>query len=454
MVETSIGIDDIAVYVPHLYLNLNGEFTESRKVDPRKLASLGVSKMGVPDSHEDSVTMAANAALKLIKKNNLSPEEIGRIHVGTETQVDHSKPVGSYVLGCLEKDLGEGSLRHCLVPGDAIFACLGASGALLDTLNWIRAGANDGKAGIVIATDIAKYETHSSGEYTQGAGAVAMLVRENPTLLSIERPVGVCTKDERDFFKPLHRTTPVVDGKYSNRCYLDTMKSAFVDYRAKALRAGLVKLANGEALTDHIEHLAFHQPYPKMTVYAAAFLFRHEWRGLPRWQQIVRQIGYEPGKEHFQTDDEFWTADDQWRRRFTEETDQFKEAFNSKVQSSQEASRIVGNIYTGSMYLGFASMLEYGEHGPFDSVGFGSYGSGCGALAFRGTLQHDHSSVAGSLGLRSMLEQRREVSLEQYGALHEGKANGSIVKPHDEFALVGIGKEGCEEGLRFYEFVK
>ena len=44
---------------------------------------------------------------------------------------------------------------------------------------------NNGKSAIVIVSDIAKYDIGSAGEYTQGAGAVAILIKDNPRLLAL-----------------------------------------------------------------------------------------------------------------------------------------------------------------------------------------------------------------------------------------------------------------------------
>ena len=56
--------------------------------------------------------------------------------------------------------------------------------------NWIRSEENDGKYAIVIVSDIAKYDIGSSGEYTQGAGAIAMLVKDNPRLVVFDPKVA------------------------------------------------------------------------------------------------------------------------------------------------------------------------------------------------------------------------------------------------------------------------
>ncbi|MGV2442363.1 hydroxymethylglutaryl-CoA synthase, partial [Bacillus atrophaeus ATCC 9372] len=48
---------------------------------------------------------------------------------------------------------------------------------------------------LVIASDIARYDLDSSGEPTQGCGAVALLIAANPRLVEIEPLSGLHTED-------------------------------------------------------------------------------------------------------------------------------------------------------------------------------------------------------------------------------------------------------------------
>ena len=51
--------------------------------------------------------------------------------------------------------------------------------ALYDNTNWIRAGESEDKHALVVVSDIAKYDLGSSGEMTQGGGAIAMLLNDD-----------------------------------------------------------------------------------------------------------------------------------------------------------------------------------------------------------------------------------------------------------------------------------
>ena len=67
-------------------------------------------------------------------------------------------------------------------------------------IDWIKKSNSDRKA-IVIASDVAKYELASTGEYTQGAGAVAMFISSNPSII-LNETFGISMEHVGDFFKP------------------------------------------------------------------------------------------------------------------------------------------------------------------------------------------------------------------------------------------------------------
>jgi hydroxymethylglutaryl-CoA synthase len=461
-----VGIDDIAIYVPKLYVDFK-DFAEARGISPAKLEyGIGVKKMAMVDTNQDPATMAANACLKLMQKNDLNPQDIGRLYVATESGLDESKAMNSYVIGMLEQIYGNGAFEHC--GGiECKFACVSGSYALYDNSNWIRAAENDGKAAIVVVSDVAKYDIGSSGEYTQGAGAVAMLVKESPHILAFDQKVtSTVIKNEHDFFRPFGRETPLVNGQYSNLLYLIQVKKAMLMYKAKALEIGLFKIGPNESFIDHIDYVALHLPYAKMGKNALAFLLRHEWRNLPKWADIIKQIGMEEPKpknnagtiESILTDIEFMEKDEIFRKKFME-TPQYKEVFEAKLASSLQASEMIGNLYTGSLYMGFRSELEFEHRKGKDlvgkRVGFASYGSGSSAMVFSGVIQPEYIEVVKDMELEREIGERRKITMEEYENLHrrEKGINEHIISPHKEFVLVRVGKSGTTEGFREYTFV-
>jgi len=461
-----VGIDDLAIYIPKLYIDYK-DFAEGRGIDPRKLEyGIGVKKMALVDTNQDPASMAANACLKLMQKNHLHPEDIGRMYVATESGLDESKAMNSFVIGMLEQVYGESSFEHA--GGiECKFACVSGSYALYDNTNWIRADENNGKAAIVIVSDIAKYDIGSAGEYTQGAGAVAMLIKENPRLLAFDQKVtSTIISNEYDFYRPCGKDTPVVNGTYSNLLYLIQVRKAFDSYKEKAIRTGLIRLKDGESITDHIDLFSVHLPYRRMGEKALAYLLRHEWRYLPRWNKVIKEMGLQETVpkdprgtiESILADTEFMKADERFRRAFMQ-TSFYNEVFEKKMASSLEASTIIGNLYTASMYMGFRSLLEFeykkGTDLESKRVGFGSYGSGSSAMVFTGVIQSEYKEIVEGMNLEEEIGPRKKISINEYERLRGNERNfdTSLLPVHNEFVLVKIGGTTADKaGFREYNF--
>ena len=100
---SEVGIDDIALHFPRLYFAMQ-DFAEFRGADYGKLSKgLGLEAMAIPDVHEDTATMGANAVSRLIDRNSLDPSSIGRIYLGTESALDGAKPTATYIMDMLEQ---------------------------------------------------------------------------------------------------------------------------------------------------------------------------------------------------------------------------------------------------------------------------------------------------------------------------------------------------------------
>ncbi len=459
------GIDDIAIYIPRLYIDAS-DFAQARGIDPAKLVKgLGISKMAMVDTNQDPACLAANACLKIMQKNKLSPEEIGRLYVSTESAFDESKAMNSYVIGMLEQVYGSGSFEHC-GGVETKFACVSGSYALYDNTNWIRAGEAEGKHALVVVSDIAKYDLGSSGEATQGAGAVAMLLNDTPRLLAFDPKVtSTSIKDDYDFYRPFGKETPIVHGQYSNLLYFIQVRKALEAYKNKVISTGLFEIGEGETILDYIDYLNMHLPYSNMGKKALAYLVRHEWRTLPRWKPLIEKIGLpEPLPkdprgtiESVLGDQEFLEKDHEFTKRFTN-TDEFMEVYESKLASSLIASKMIGNLYTASLYLGFRSSLEFEYQKGIDlagkRVGFGSYGSGSSAMVFSGIIQPEYEKVVKDMNLETELGPRKKLSLEEYEKLHESKltTDQAFLSLKKEFVLAEIETKPESIGQRRYVY--
>lgn len=241
---------------------------------------------------------------------------------------------------------------------------------------------------LVIAADIARYGLATPGEVTQGAGAVAMLISANPRVLALEDTNVSYTKDVMDFWRPLYATEAHVDGKYSTNVYIEFFLQCWQRYQQ----------ITGHQLADFTA-LTFHLPFTKMGKKALEGLLQ---------------------------DDQCVVANH----------------LRSQLTASQAYSRKVGNLYTGSLYLGLMSLLQNGTINSGDRIGLFSYGSGAEGEFYTGIVQPQFkqslNDVAGDLATR------QQVSVEQYEqefdaqlGLNSTDVNFDLSNDHETFVLTG-----------------
>ena len=362
------GVSDIAIYVPNYYLP-HEELAKARGIPKEKYhIGLGNNSMAIIPNWEDAVTMGANAAQLLLERNNIDPDEIRQLVVSTESGVDHSKPVASFVQGLL--NIG----TRCRVY-EIKHACYGGTAGLIDSIEWISRHTNSEPKGIVIMTDIAKYGFGTLGEPTQGAGALALLVENNPRLFTLDTLLnGIFSKNVFDFWRPTGHRVPIVDGKYSIDCYLMALEGSVSHFRENH------GLKEGELL-DSLDYLIYHMPFTKMAHKAHKHLVEFEYKDAgPEEQEKI-----------------------------------FNESFNRMVIPSLKGVQEVGNIYTGSVYMGLVSLLEAErEKAEGKKIGLFSYGSGCGAEFFLCHINTGIDRIVESFGFKEQLESRKRLTFEQY----------------------------------------
>ena len=508
MNQSPVGIDDIAVHFPRLFLPMQ-TFADLRGADYSKLSrGLGLEAMSVPDVHEDPATMAANAVARLIDRNGLDPRDIGRLYLGTESALDGAKPTATYILDMLTQRYSEEYGPDCFSRCDAVdltFACIGAVDALHNTLDWVARGADEDRIGIVAFSDNAKYERKSSGEYTQGAGGGAMIVRKNPRLMAIEPWFGVSTRPVHDFYKPrrdvpvrhlltdllalaqesgatvpdgivetmlstlkdrddrlfdaetltIHKDTPLFDGPFSNRCYREAVKGAFAHFQEQAVAAGRLDPKEDPVLTDQWARIVLHLPYAFQGKRMFPDIFRHDQYRLPSFDAVREQVGDFPNRDDFADDDAYEVARESYRRRLSK-TEAYRSFAEQKIERGQRASSLVGNQYTGSLFLALMSTLEAdlseGNALAGERLGLCGYGSGAKAKVFEATVQPGWEAIVSRFQLFARLEQRTAIDGAQYERLHRLSEGSSVVAPEREFVLAEV-KHGEAEGERVYRWV-
>ncbi len=444
---TSVGIDAVALWTGKLKLDLAETFAPAQGEDPEKYTKgLGLYESSFPDAHEDIVTMGANAAYHLMTRNDIELDEIGRIDVATESAFDHSKPVSTYIAGCLEQ-VFEGDLHHAN-KGERKFACVSGTQSIDDAYNWIRADRHRGRAALVIATDTALYARGDPGEATQGAGAVAMLIAEDPRIIELSTEQGFGSADETDFLKP-NQQFPSVDGKRSVQVYLARMREALEDFESVA----------GRTHPADYRFVPFHTPFPGMVRKAALLGYRHTIRGTEIEERLEDEIGRQPRVEDFAGHDEYEDAIRSYMDAL-KDTDAYRSWFTDTIEPTLGIARHVGNWYTGSVHIARISALRHAAENDEELVGdkmlVGSYGSGAQAEIHAETIQDGWRDSVGDLNIKDQLDRRYDVSYAEYERVHDAHnydkdAEGEdFTTPADEFVFEGWGRMG----QRKYTFVE
>ena len=319
----NIGIDKIGFATANYVLKLEN-LAEARNIDPEKLSKgLLLKEISVAPVTEDIVTMGASAAASILTEED--KQAIDMVIVASESGIDQSKASAVFIHGLL-------GIQPFARSFEMKEACYSATAAL-DYAKLHVEKHPDSKV-LVIASDIAKYGIGTPGEPTQGAGSIAMLITSHPRILAFNEDNVAQTRDIMDFWRPNYSTTPFVNGMYSTQQYLDSLKTTWAEY----LRRNQVSLRDFAAV-------CFHLPYPKLALKGMKKIMD---KSLPIEQQEQLQVN-----------------------------------FDQSILYSQK----VGNIYTGSLFLGLLSLLENSTTlKAGDRIALFSYGSGAVSEIFSGQL--------------------------------------------------------------------
>jgi hydroxymethylglutaryl-CoA synthase len=383
--------------------------------------------------------MGANAAHRLLERKGLRPDDVGRIDVATESSFDKSKPVSTYVAGCLEQ-VYDGDFHHAN-KGERKFACISGTQSLNDAYNWVASGRNRGRSALVIATDTALYARDDPGEATQGAGAVALLLSEAPDLVELSAEQGYGSADETDFLKP-QQQFPSVDGKRSMQVYLARMREALEDYESVA----------GDTHPEDFAYIPFHTPFPGMVREAGLLAYRHMSRGTDVEDVIAEEVGRpQPREDEYADRAAYEDAVTDYMEDLSE-TETYQAWYEAVIEPTLTISREVGNWYTGSVHVARASALAHAYEHDIDlsgaRLGVGSYGSGAQAEVHAETVQDGWREEIAQCNVDDQLDARYDLTWEEYEDVHDAHNHDvdedvePFTTPDGEFVFDGWGRMG------------
>jgi hydroxymethylglutaryl-CoA synthase len=223
-----VGILAIDIYFPTQYVSQEKLEIFDKVSTGKYTIGLGQSKMSFCLDNEDINSICLTVLNNMMEKYSIQPEEIGRLDVGTETLIDKSKSVKTFLMSLFEK-----CDNTDLEGVDNVNACFGGTAALFNAINWIESSYWDGRYAAVVMGDIALY-AKGSARPTGGAGAIALLIGPNAPLVFERGLRATHISHAYDFYKPVMDSEyPVVDGKLSVICYLNALDRCYQLYKKK-----------------------------------------------------------------------------------------------------------------------------------------------------------------------------------------------------------------------------
>jgi len=497
MVDPHIGISGFASYLPRYRVALTDwcRWSGDSWDKVRSVVGSGFRMRG-PD--ENAYTMAATAVLRLIRQYDLDPARIGFLGLGTESSTDNS--AGAVIVkGMVNRALVNLSMpplaRACEVP-EFKHACLGGVYALKAAARYLALDGR-GRHAIVVCSDVAEYARATSGEPTQGAGAVAMLVEESPVMLGLELSLSGSSSDYRgpDFRKPFlrfmqqapsayaqPRDFPVFNGKYSTTCYIDESLAAIRDMftriagttdQGRLLRA--LPLRPSDFMRD-LSATFLHRPYQRMAetglimsyLLALAIGDADDHVELEEYAAaagvdaaaLVEELAAVPDVyalvDEQRLSDEIYPLAVQTGREFRRHP-RF-EALMTRLGTVEMQE--VGNLYTASLPAWMAAGLEEAAR---TGVALGGsriltlgYGSGDAAEAIPMVVMPDWENAARRIRFTEALAGPINLGEDAYAALHDGSPfEHPVAHQPGVFYIDRIGAREAhfdDSGIEYYRF--
>jgi polyketide biosynthesis 3-hydroxy-3-methylglutaryl-CoA synthase-like enzyme PksG len=356
---SSAGVEALNIYAGRACIDV-AKLGAARKLDSRRFDNLLLRRKSVALPDEDPVTFAVNAAKPLIDVMDAKQRKrVELLLVATESGLDFGKPLSTYVHSHL------GLARQCRTL-EIKHACYAGTGALQMAAAWVASGASPGAKALVVCADVARIQPNSYAEPSQGAAAVAMLVGDQPSILDLDAGANGCYGYEvMDTFRP-NPEIETGNPDLSLLTYMDCMENSFLSYANRVA---------GADFQESFDYLACHTPFGGMV------------KGAHR--SMMRKFK--------SSDPEIIEAD-----------------FHQRVAPALTHCQEVGNIYSGTVFLALAGVIDSGNFDRPRRVGLFSYGSGCCSEFYSGIVGSEAAALHGRTRLVERLRQRRELGIEEY----------------------------------------
>lgn len=354
------------------------DLMQHRQLDIRRAHNLMMLEKTMALPCEDPISYAVNAARPLI--DALAPAARARIEMVitcSESGIDFGKSMSTYVHHYL------GLERNCRLF-EIKQACYSGTAGLQTAVSFVLSQASPGAKALVIATDVARAMAPSLesidpdflkttewayAEPSSGAGAVALLVSDEPQVFKLD--IGA---NGYYGYEVMDTCRPVPDGDMGDAdtslmSYLDCCENAYLEYARRV---------EGASYTDTFHYLVFHTPFGGMVKGAHRTMMR----------KVARA-----------------------------DRDAIEPDFERRVAPGLNYCQRVGNIMGGTVFLSLASTLDHGHFDTAKRLGCFAYGSGCCSEFFSGVATADGQQRSQAMGIGAALDRRQRLTPAQYDAL-------------------------------------
>jgi degradative hydroxymethylglutaryl-CoA reductase len=282
---------------------------------------------------------------------------------------------------------------------------------------------------MVVMSDIAVYSQRNA-QPTSGAGAIALLIGPQPKII-IHSERASNFMNALDFYKPhLQNDFPTVNGKLSTDLYIKSLIKCWQRFSEQRLRHSGNKVSLKE-----FDYYCFHSPFTKQVRKAFLALLFNELKTNPGFVEEFKLSPPESKKvlELVGKGVSFYNREIQKIIKPL-----FKKEVDTRLEDGLLLPALVGNIYTGSLYLSLISILYANKHCLDKLQGkrvmLYSYGSGLTSSLLH--LEFSHGSldnVINSPLIQKELNEANILSIPQYFEIRKMtiKLHGS--KKHSSF---------------------
>ncbi|OKY77829.1 MAG: 3-hydroxy-3-methylglutaryl CoA synthase [Candidatus Methanohalarchaeum thermophilum] len=244
-----VGICSYGVYIPKYRIEVE-EIAEVWDEDAESIKNgLKIKQKSVPDTDEDTATIAVEAARNAVKRGKMSASEIGAVYVGSESHPYAVKPTATIVAEAI-------GATPDLTAADYEFACKAGTAGIQTNLALVKSDMID--YGMAVGADVSQGAPGDALEYSAGAGGGAYLIGKKDVVAKIEETVSYTT-DTPDFWRREGKDYPEHGGRFTGE----------PGYFKHVIAATKNLLNKTETDPSYYDYAVFHQPNGKFPTRAA-----------------------------------------------------------------------------------------------------------------------------------------------------------------------------------------